>query len=251
MKELGVSLAQVPYKVGQPERDIFVYRNGMKLRHHIWSRPSESDPVRAVYVFIVDGLGGEMRFETLEEAVATLIEAQPNVSDVSRDTIAEPIHAKWKYARKRHRRNAYLLLYRDRLLELLQRKPPLREGRYANNHARAIWDVDPSLLVALRRYRWLGETPKGEHAWLEQVLRNDISGALKHKSGSLWSLSEDGVPAYVLVLNFLRTNWSRRHRWGSPEAVRKVQRRGGRFNYHNYAGLESAPYQLDRLSGSA
>jgi len=247
MKELDVSLAQVPYKAGQPHRDIFVYRNGMKLRHHIWSRPSDRDPVRGVYVFMVDGLSGEMRFETLEEAVQTLVEAQPNVSDMSRGTIPVPIRVLWKQARKRHRRNAYLLLYRDRVLNLLQQKPPMREGRHCTNHDRAIWDVDPSLLVALRRYRWLGEIPTGRHAWLEQVLRNDISGALNHRSGSLWSRSENGVPAYVLVLDYLRTNWWRRRLWGSSENVERVKRRKGRFNYYNFCGLSSAQGQLDMI----
>jgi len=160
-----------------------------------------------------------------------------------------------------HERDAATALYRPFVIHLCETFEPPEDARYGHEDRR-LWRYDSSLLVLLRKYAWLGEVPGGKRAWVGDVLRGDLMNALRRRgkgrlSGSAWSGKAGEETAIMAVLYYLRTEWGptrgkNRHdlaglKWGSPERVERMVRRGGRFTYYCWTGLSSAYYMLQTM----
>jgi len=106
--------------------------------------------------------------------------------------------------------------------------------------------------------------PGGKRAWVGDMLRGDVIGALRRRGkgrlpDSAWSGAPGGETAIMAVLCYLRDAWGsargkNRHdltglKWGSPERVERMILRGGRFTHYCWTGLSSAYYMLQTMIG--
>lgn len=189
--------------------------------------------------------------------------AQPGLEDVV--FTARPVEAPtnpMRFGAETYQQKVRAATRWDEMVKVCEETPP-PEDTIKARHDRALWWRDPGVLIALRKYKTLGEKPSGRYSWVADVLRNDMVAALENGGDAKWQPTGDDrrrvsggdMPIAYHVLEFLKNRWAgSAHsegctdwRWGNEHAVSwHVNHRQGSLTHYSYPGLSSPESEILR-----
>jgi hypothetical protein len=171
---------------------------------------------------------------------------------------ANPVDAhlspQW-FHKKRYVQGVRAGLYWEAMEKVCTETAPPEEpdSTLTSKYARRLWERDAGMLIALRKWRALGEKPCGRYTWIGCLLENDVVGALE--SGSKYGKAGRGTCEDIsAVLEFLRNRWNgpmgsngpTGQFWGDESTVFSHAHNGGELTHYSRPGLSSPEHEILR-----